>query len=252
MTTPEDVPIWKAATVALLRDGNAGDGMEVWLLTRVARMAFASGMTVFPGGRVDDADPALPWSGRDAAEFAADFGCDVEQARALVGAAVRETFEETGVLITSPPAELAHAQPEVEAGRLAFGDLLRANRLAIDADAVHPWARWITPEGESRRYDTHFFVAPLPESAKAADLSTESSVAAWLPVAHAIAERQAGERQMLPPTIAVLTSLSGYSTVADVLAASAGRSLDPVEPKIRIADDRIYVDLPDGTSMQLR
>jgi 8-oxo-dGTP pyrophosphatase MutT (NUDIX family) len=249
--SPEDVPVRQAATVVLLRDGSAG-GIEVWLLTRVTRMAFASGMTVFPGGRVDDADAALPWSGRDAAKFAAEFGCNVEQARALVGAAVRETFEETGVLITTPPAELSHAQPQIEAGTLAFGDLLAANGLAIDADGLRAWARWITPVGEPRRYDTHFFVARLPEGATAADLTTESSVAAWVPVAQAIAQRQAGERKMLPPTIAVLASVSGYSTVAEVLAASAGRSLDPVQPTIRPADGGVYADLPDGTSLKIR
>src|SRR5882757_5628475 len=108
----DEVPIRDASTVVLLRDGAAE--LEVWLLTRVTNMAFASGMSVFPGGQVDPADATLPWAGRDPLQFAADFGCDVELARSLVGAAVRETFEETGVLVTQPSADLVFAQPAVE------------------------------------------------------------------------------------------------------------------------------------------
>jgi 8-oxo-dGTP pyrophosphatase MutT (NUDIX family) len=246
------VPVRDAATVVLLRDGV--DSVEAWLLTRVQKMAFASGMTVFPGGRVDELDGDLPWSGRDAGEFATDFGCEVERARSLVGAAVREVFEETGVLLCVPPiaGNLAEAQPEVEAGRIGFGELLRTNGLAIDADALRPWARWITPPNESRRYDTHFFIAALPIGARAADLTTESSVATWVPIAQALSERTGGQRQMLPPTISVLTSIAGYSRVEDVLEAAARRDLQPVEPAVRRDGKSIFVDLPDGSSVQLR
>ena len=229
--SPSAVPIRDAATVVLLRDGAAA--LEVWLLTRVQRMVFASGMSVFPGGQVGAADAALSWSGRDAELFAADFGCDVELARALVGAAVRETFEETGVLITTPAAELSSAQPDVEAGRVGFGQLLTEHGLAIDADAVRPWSRWITPQGQPRRYDTRFFVAALPYGAQAADLTSESSVAGWLPVAQALAEWDAGTRSLLPPTVATLMSLRAYGTAAEVLAAAPGRSLAPVRPELR-------------------
>ena len=234
---PPAVPIRDAATVVLLRDGAAA--LEVWLLTRVSRMVFAAGMSVFPGGRVDPADAALPWSGRAAERFAADFGCDVELARALVGAAVRETFEETGVLITTPAAELSCAQPDVEAGRVGFGQLLTEHGLAIDADAVRPWSRWITPRGQPRRYDTRFFVAALPGGACAADLTTESSMARWLPVAQALAERDAGTRALMPPTVQTLTSLRAYATVAEVLAAAPARSLAPVQRELQQPTGRV-------------
>ena len=103
----EPVPIRDAATVVLLRDG--ADGVDVWLLTRVDQMVFAAGTTVFPGGRVDSADSGLPWSGRPPDVLAARLGCDALVARALVGAAVRETFEEAGVLLTDPPAGVPDA-----------------------------------------------------------------------------------------------------------------------------------------------
>ena len=249
---PQDVPIRDAATVILLRDGVDAAGTDcpqVWLLTRVSRMAFASGMTVFPGGRVDDADATLPWSGRRAEDFAAEFDCAVELARALVGAAVRETFEETGVLLSDPPADLSADQPEVEAGRVNFGDLLRRHGLAIDADRLRPWARWITPAAEHnvRRYDTRFFVAVLPEGAHARDLSTESSIASWSNVAQALAANAEGV--LMPPTRATLESIAGYRTAAEIFAAAGGRSLQPTSPTLTVGESgRLVAVLADGST----
>src|SRR5690348_11955150 len=136
-----DAAIRDAATVILLRDGV--DGLEVWLMTRVTGMAFAGGMAVFPGGRVDAADAELPFVDGSDARAADRFGCPPEHARAVVGAAVREVFEETGVLLTVPTADLSGARSDVEAGRVSFGALLRDNGLAVDGAAVHPWSRWV-------------------------------------------------------------------------------------------------------------
>ncbi len=241
-----EAPVRDAATVVLLRDGAAG--IEAWLLTRVTQMAFAAGMTVFPGGRVDPADAELPVSGVDIGALAARFGCDEPTASALLGAAARETFEETGVLLTVPFADLSGARSDVELGRVSFGDLLRANGLTIDGAALHPWSRWVTPANEVRRYDTRFFVGALPETAVPQDVTTESSAAGWLPIAEAIEQAQRGERQLLPPTISTLASLVPYGTVADVVAASADRDLAPVRPTVKLADDgSVSVELPDGT-----
>lgn len=241
-----DVPIRDAATVVLLRD--TANGLETWLLTRHTRLAFAGGMSVFPGGRVDEDDATLPLTGGDLAAFAARAGCDELTAHALVGAAVREVFEETGVLLTVPTADLSGARGDVEAGRVSFGDLLRANALAVDADAVRPWSRWVTPAGEVRRFDTRFFVAALPAAAEAQDVTFESSEASWVLVAEAVEQAQRGEREMLPPTISTLASLLAYPTVAEVLTASAQRSLEAVRPEIKLgADGSVAVQLPDGT-----
>jgi 8-oxo-dGTP pyrophosphatase MutT (NUDIX family) len=246
----EDVPIRDAATVVLLRDGAAG--VEAWLLTRVTQMVFAAGMTVFPGGRVDDDDASLPVVGSGVELLAARSGCDDAAARALIGAAVRETFEETGVLLTVPSADLGDARAEVEAGRLSFGDLLRANELAVDSDAVRPWSRWVTPAGEVRRYDTRFFVAALPTSAEAHDVTNESSEAAWVPVGAAVEQAQRGERKVLPPTMMTLASLLPFATVAEVLEASEARSLDAVRPQIEFGEDgSISIQLPDGTAFAI-
>jgi 8-oxo-dGTP pyrophosphatase MutT (NUDIX family) len=236
--------------VVLLRDG-AG-GIETWLLTRVAQMAFAAGMSVFPGGRVDAADVELPLAGADTARIAERFGCDESTARSLVGAAARETFEEAGVLLTAPPAELAEHRFEVESGRLPFGELLRSHDLAIDAGALRPWARWVTPAGESRRYDTRFFVGALPDGARAQNVTSESSAAEWVRVSDALAEAHRGDRLMLPPTVMTMASIAAFGTVAEVLAAAEHRSLETVRPVVRVgADGRIHAELPDGTSVTL-
>ena len=238
-----------AATVVLLRD--SPDGLLVWLLTRVQQMAFAAGMSVFPGGRVDEADTGLPFAPSASTPIAARFGCDETQARALLGAAVRETFEETGVLLSLPAADLSGARTDVEAGRVSFGDLLRANGLVIDVEALRPWARWITPPGETRRYDTHFFVAALPEGTEAQDVTTESSAASWISPGEALEQAQRGERGLMPPTIATLAALQPFATAAEVLAAADGRSLEAISPDIRVEGERIIAELPGGETFEL-
>jgi 8-oxo-dGTP pyrophosphatase MutT (NUDIX family) len=246
-----EVPIRDAATVALLRDGAAG--LEVWLLTRVTEMVFAAGMAVFPGGRVDDADADLPFA--PGAETAAStrFGCDATEARALIGAAVRETFEEAGVLLSVPTADLSGARTDVEAGRVSFGELLRANGLVVDAGALHPWSRWVTPAGElRRRYDTRFFVGVVPAGVDAQDVTSESSSAGWFGIGEALEQAQRGELGMLPPTIMTLSSLAGFTSVAEAVAAAAERSTDPVHPTVtRGAGGGFVAELPDGTSFTL-
>jgi len=249
MTEADATPVRDAATVVLLRDG--ADGLEAWLLTRVSQMVFAAGMTVFPGGRVDDDDAALPFAADASAYVASRFGCDETFARGLIGAAVRETFEETGVLLTVPCAQLPDARADVEEGRTSFGALLREHALTVDADAVRPWARWVTPPNEVRRYDTRFFVAALQPGADPVNLTSESSVASWVRVRDALDEAGRGERMMLPPTLFTLTSLLPFAKVADVLAASDDRLLDAVRPTLRFEGDTIIAELPDGTFVTL-
>jgi 8-oxo-dGTP pyrophosphatase MutT (NUDIX family) len=252
------VAIREAATVVLLRDSGAGPGtgIETWLMRRVPKMAFAAGMSVFPGGAVDstDACPAGdgPADGRAAAEggtadplrsTAQQLSTTTGHAGALVCAAIRETFEEVGVLLVRPEAPLL--EPElrvaVESRELPFATMLADLNVTLDVAAVRPWARWITPEGESRRYDTYFFVAILPDGIDAAAVTSEASHADWISVDEALAEYSRGERPMLPPTISTLTEISRHATAADVLAAAGQRSIDPVEPVIRQNVDGTWV-----------
>jgi 8-oxo-dGTP pyrophosphatase MutT (NUDIX family) len=246
-----------ASTVVLLRD--SADGLLVYLLRRVTSMPFAPGAYVFPGGSVDrrDGDRDVAWAGPPAADWAAAFGADETVARELVCAAVRETFEESGVLLAGP-AEDAIVPDTVaddwEADRqalldrsLSLAEMLARRGLVLRADLLRPWAHWITPEIEERRYDTRFFVAAVPAGQRPRDVSTESDRDVWLRPADAVAGAQSGEMPMMPPTVATLAELTAYDSVAAVLAAR--RVIRPRLPAARIADDGVYLAMPDDVDL---
>lgn len=244
-------PARDAATVALVRDGPAG--LEVYLLRRVQAMAFASGMHVFPGGAVDPADAAADgdagWAGPAPAAWADAFGTTAPLARALVCAAVRETFEESGVLLAGPTphGRLADVSgPDWEARRaaleareLTLSGLLAAEGLVLRSDLLRPLAHWITPEVEPRRYDTRFFLAELPAGQRARSAGGEADDRRWLRPGDALAQGLA----MMPPTAAVLRDLAGHRDVAAALAAP--RVIRPVLPKLVVGPgDEVALLLP--------
>jgi 8-oxo-dGTP pyrophosphatase MutT (NUDIX family) len=243
-----------AATVVLLRDATAGP--EVYLLRRAATMAFAAGMHVFPGGSVDprDGETATAWSGPPAARWAAWLGCDEPLARALVCAAVRETFEESGVLLAGPHAEdvvVDTTGDDLERDRLGLLDrtvsmagMLSRRGLVLRSDLLRPWAHWITPEFEPKRFDTRFFVAAVPTGQRPRDVSGEADDTVWLPVAEAVAEHDGDRLAMLPPTIVALREISAFGSVAEVLAAP--RVVRPVLPRLARDGDRLWLQLGDS------
>jgi len=229
-----------SATVVLLRDSPGG--VEVYLLRRVATMAFAAGMHVFPGGSVDprDGEQETAWVGPIPADWAASLRCDEPLARALVCAAVRETFEESGVLLAGPSPEEVVTDttgPDWERDRAALLDrslsmagMLATRGFVLRSDLLRAWAHWITPEFEPRRFDTRFFVAALPAGQLARDVSGEADHAAWIPVRDAVAAHEAGTMAMLPPTIEGLRDVARHSDVDAVLATS--RELRPLLPRL--------------------
>lgn len=263
-----------SATVVLLRDGPAG--IEAFLLRRVTSMAFAAGAHVFPGGSVDPRDAEIDWvnvegahaqravdrtaagtarwAGASPQEWAGILSAGPPLARALVCAAVRETFEESGVLLAGPSATEVVADTtdeHWEADRLALLDrslslagLLARRRLVLRADLLRPWAHWITPEVEPRRFDTRFFVAALPAGQQPRQVGGEADRVAWLRPADALDRQRASQLTLLPPTAVTLGELSAYATVADVLAASTRRDIRPVLPKVMLAGDEPAVLLP--------
>jgi len=244
-----------AATVVLLRDSPSG--IEVYLLHRRRSMPFAGGMQAFPGGAVDlrDADdPALGWLGPPPSVWVTRLGTSEPVARGFVCAAVRETFEESGVLLAaSPDGTLVDAAGSVWENdrralverRLVLSELLKRRNLAVQTSLLRPWAHWITPRFEPRRYDTWFFLAPVPAGQRARDVSGEADRAFWMHPAEAVAATVAGAVTMLPPTWAVLEELANYDTVADALAAADGRAVETVLPGWIEVDGEIRVVLPD-------
>ncbi|MBX6389787.1 MAG: NUDIX domain-containing protein [Frankia sp.] len=251
-------PVRDASTVLLLRDAGAGRGLEVLLIQRSRALSFAGGLYAYPGGRVDDADgrAGLPWSGPTPDELAPALGGDPALARALVAAAVRETFEEVGVLLASPAeaqtvpaADLA--DPGWAADRAALerrehglAELLRRRGLALRADLLAPWARWITPEVEPRRYDTRFFVAAMPPGQQPGTTSGEAERAIWISPAEALDRHADRSMRMLPPTAYMLADLAPFPDVAAVLAAARTRAITPVMPKLVRANGAAHFLLP--------
>ncbi len=233
-------PTRDASTVVLLRDGATGP--EVYLLRRAGTMAFAAGMYVFPGGSVDprDDEPADAWAGPVPARWAGWLGCPEPLALALVRAAVRETFEESGVLLAGPDGGSVVADTtgdDLESDRLALLDrsasmaeVLSRRGLVLRSDLLRPWAHWITPEFEPKRFDTRFFVAAVPPGQLARDVSGEADATVWLPVRDAVAGHETGQLAMLPPTIESLRDIAPHATVDDVLAAP--RDVRPVMPRL--------------------
>jgi 8-oxo-dGTP pyrophosphatase MutT (NUDIX family) len=182
-----------AATVVLMRPGAAGP--EVYIMVRRESMAFAAGAAVFPGGGVSPSDALeLP------AGWAERMGCPAEQAGAVVAAAVRELEEETGVVLA--PTDLGL------------------------------WDAWTTPVFEPRRYRTWFFTAVLPEGQEARELSTESSSTEWVTPSEAVARVTSGAWRMLPPTYLNCRRLATYSSVEEVMAATATSTVSMFTPTL--------------------
>lgn len=239
-----------AATVVLLRPGNSGP--EVYLLRRQTSMAFAGGMCVFPGGGVDprDFDHAVAWDGPTAAQWAQRLGTEEPMARALVCAAVRETFEESGVLLaaTAEGTVVADTTGEdweadrvaLETRELSLTEFLDRRGLVLRTDLLGAWAGWLTPVFEPRRYRTWFFVAALPEGQVTRDVSTESAAVTWVPVAEAVARAEAGEIMMMPPTWLTCLDVGQFDSPAAVLDQAAERRVEMFTPEV-VADGEEFV-----------
>lgn len=230
-----------AATVMLVRDGQA-DGIEVFLMRRHSAMDFVAGVMVFPGGGVDNRDrnADVAWHGPDRQWWAGRFGVDAELAEALVCAAARETFEESGVLFAGPADDpdllvddasvYREQRAALEDKSLSFGEFLRSEKLVLRADLLRPWANWVTPKEErTRRYDTFFFVGALPQGQLADGDNTETDKADWVTPQAALDDFAEGRSFLLPPTWTQLDALNGRS-VAEVLAVE--RKIVAVEPSL--------------------
>jgi len=250
--TPPDRPATPkdAATVVLLRDG--ADGPEVFLQRRVENMPFAGGMTVFPGGGVDprDADASVAWSGPPPSWWAERFECSAETARALVCAAVRETFEESGVLLAGPDpdtvvadtAPYAEARPRLVSREISLAGFLAEAGLVLRADLLRPWAQWITPVAEPKRYDTRFFLAAMPAGQRADGSTSEAAHTHWSRPAEALEEWRQGRCGLLPPTWVTLSEVGACPDVAAALAVE--RPLGKVLPQLVHRDGAWRVLLP--------
>jgi 8-oxo-dGTP pyrophosphatase MutT (NUDIX family) len=243
-----------AATVVLMRPGTAGP--EVYLLRRQTSMAFAGGMCVFPGGGVDvrDFDRSVAWAGPSAVQWARGLTTTEEMARALVCAAVRETFEESGVLLAGTSAGDVVAdttgdsweadRQALEARELAFTTFLEQRDLVLRTDLLGVWSGWCTPVFEPRRFRTWFFVAALPEGQRTRDVSTESSSVTWMGAAAACDAVDTGELGMMPPTYLTCLDVAQHASPAEVLAAAPTRVVEMFTPTVEVTGDDATLSVP--------
>ena len=256
---PESVPVRDAATVMLLRDGS--DGLEVCMLQRNLKSDFVGGAYVFPGGGVDpeDAEEDLEqvFVGRSDADASRLVGVD-RAGLAFWVAAIRESFEEAGVLlaVTDDDRVVSFADPEVavrfavhradvDSGRRRLAAVCVDEGLRLDVGAIHYFSRWVTPLGAPRRYDTRFFVAAAPAEQVALHDDHEVIGTRWLTPAAALADHEAGRITMIFPTVRTMVALERFGTAAEVLDHTAGQgAIEPVLPLIEDVGGGMRIVLP--------
>jgi 8-oxo-dGTP pyrophosphatase MutT (NUDIX family) len=254
-----------SSSIVLVRDG--ADGLEVFMLERHLASDFAGGAYVFPGGKLDAADRRLPsarWDGQDPAAWVAWLGVDdPADALGLLVAAVRETFEEAGLLLgtragapvtasdlADPSFREARRRMNARDERWDWTGWLEAEDVVLDLGALALWSWWVTPDGLHRRYDTRFFVAVAPPdqvSALAHD-EVETTASRWTTPQAALDAQAAGEVTVIYPTRKNLEALAAHRDAEALWRAAAAGGTDTrrLLPRIVEVDGTAMIQHPDG------
>ena len=236
MTAP--VPARDAATVLLLRESSSA--LEVFLVRRNTVVDFMAGAHVFPGGKVDAADSEPGLIVRLTGER------ERSTAPELYVAAIRETFEEAGVLLSTRLG--AHALEEARtalARKDSFASILQTVEATLDAGLLAPWTRWVTPEVSPKRFDARFFLAAAPAEQLARHDDYETTESLWIDPATALAHVQRGEMMIAPATYKCLAVLASYRTIAEAFAAARAEPPRIWCPVVRMVDGRRLIILSD-------
>ena len=230
-----------ASTILLLRDSAGPDGngeIEVFMMVRHYEIDFNSGALVFPGGAVDPGDHDI--AGKPDL-YAGGEGLDA-QALGFRIAAIRETFEESGILLAKPRGSTtlvdAKRAGEIEAlnraalceGKTTFLKILTDNGALLTLDELVPYAHWITPEGMPKRFDTWFFLAAAPPEQAGAHDGKESTDSIWVSPREALAGGESGRFKLPFPTTRNLIKLGKHRTVKAALDDARGRPVVTVMP----------------------
>jgi 8-oxo-dGTP pyrophosphatase MutT (NUDIX family) len=233
---PLDMPALPSATVVMLRDGDSG--LEVFLLKRHGLSDVLGGAYVFPGGKLDREDVELEDRlDTPSPQLHAELGeqdIDAQQAAGLFVAAMREAFEETGVLFAQVDAARAAAAWKSLREGLHFADVVEKLDLRLLASCIAPWSRWITPVVGGvvrKRFDTRFFVAAVPAGQQPRHDNHEATESTWLSPRVALRQYWDGEIQLAPPQIMSLAQLSRHATVAGVLDDARSRRPPTIRPE---------------------
>ena len=227
-----------ASTVLLLRDTLSGP--EVYVQERSSTMAFCANMTVFPGGGVDsrdmNSDPEIAWQGPDVNWWSQRLLKDESMSRALVCAAVRETFEESGTLlaglkdgtIVEDTEPYQPQRKDMEHHRLSFSDFMHEHGFVLRSDLIRPWANWVTPKEQPIRYDTAFFVAAMPEGQTTFSDTREATSTGWFRPSTLLDGWRSRRISLMPPTWAQIKLLDTFRTVDEIMDFSSNLVVDPV------------------------
>jgi 8-oxo-dGTP pyrophosphatase MutT (NUDIX family) len=238
----EPVPPKDAATLVLVRSAQeSGSGIEVFCVERNKKSRFMGGAIVFPGGKLDGSDVLAEWTPlttppRLPARGTVPFTSSDAHFRSLAIAGARETLEEAAILhvhdgrVTQD--DLFALRKELETVPDALRAFLAKRHLRLDLGALHPFARWITPEAESRRFDARFFVAIAPEGQTGFHDEHETMASFWASPAEVLRRFEAGEVQLMPPTHRTIAMLADCTTTAAVLAMADASCLDPICPRL--------------------
>lgn len=266
LTDGTSPPAVDAASVLLVRDRPGGGPLEVLMLERHIEADFAGGALVFPGGKVDDNDRGLDaarWLGDNPARWQHRLGTDTAaDAQGLLVAAVRETFEEVGVLLAqredgTPVTDEDLRSPGFVAARRRLSDRSQAwdwrgwledEALVLDLRRLRLFSWWVTPEGQHRRFDTRFFLARLPQQQSASPDDVESTDVTWTTPSDAVAAHGRGEVVVLFPTRRNLAQLDAFATLDAAWTAALTDAVDQrrIQPELVRDGERILVQHPDG------
>lgn len=252
-----------AATVILVRENEAGP-FEVFLMRRHQEQTFMGSAFVYPGGRVDkaDRDPELAvfsrgLSAEEAGPALNEPDLAEETALGLFFAAVRETFEESGVLLAVPArggridfsgpgaaVRFARYRRDLHEQKVTLLELAQKEDVLYALDRLTPYAHWITPPIESKRFDTRFLLARMPRGQSPVHDSIEMTESLWITPAEALERQAAGRLLLMPPTFKTMLELAAYSSADQLFAAAASRRVQTIQPDPFKQGDSFGLKLP--------
>lgn len=266
-----DTPIHHAATVIMLRDRDAG-GVELLMVKRHSRSSFMPSVYVYPGGRLDDEDTTAQTAARcrgvradealarmlpTAPRGEEDAPLKQAEALGLYVAAIREAFEESGLLLATGPSgdAVSFEDPAIKArfevhrkalqrGELSMTAMARAEGLRFELDALRYVAHWITPDFEKRRFNTRFFLARAPEGQQPVHDNQEVVDAVWLSPEEALAGADAGRMMLAPPTARTLERMQGFERVEALMSALSAQPVVSILPRFEAIDGETTLLMP--------
>jgi 8-oxo-dGTP pyrophosphatase MutT (NUDIX family) len=237
--------IFPSATILMPRKGESP--LEVFMVVRHHQIDFASGALVFPGGKVDQRDYDV--------RSRCHGGAEDNEKLAFQVAAIREAFEECGILLARPagsdqliPGErlqtLEHYREPLAKGKLGIGEFLASEDLVLACDLLVPYAHWVTPEMMPKRFDTHFYLAIAPDDHLAVHDGHESVDSVWLSPQEALDGAVSGQYTIIFPTRLNIEMLATSESVEQAISDAAARDIVTVLPWTEKRDDGNYICIP--------